>query len=272
MGLQKLLEMEFKCPCSPKWNILLSSLFFIIPAFMAFILMLIIQGRRHKELILKFIAQGCKCDEFILKLNDKRCSCDEKTLKLINQRCSCDESQFTLNTQEGKCDEFILKSITERCSCDESTLKLITQGCSCDESKFTFNMQGCKCGKSIFTQGRVKWFKKTVSSFVPAIVWLMLLFFDGQYFTCAMTDWKGRFVLIDKAAPQKWCEPISEGDVTPQELMLRTQEWIAMSQVIGTIFLLVISMGLTVYLIRECRQEKKKLRFRMAPGTPPETT
>ncbi|TWW67481.1 uncharacterized protein LOC130521725 isoform X1 [Takifugu flavidus] len=274
MGLEKLVELEFECPCNPKWNGLFSSAFFIVPAIMAFILMLIIQGRRHKELILKFIAQGCKCDEFFFKLDDKRCSCDEKTLKLINQKCSCDKSQFTLNTQEGKCDEFILKSITGRCSCDkstlklitkgcscdESTLKLITKGCSCDESTVTLITQGCRCGKSKFTQKvkRDEWLKKTVSTFVPAIVWLILLFFDGQYFACAKTDWEGRFVLVDKAAPQKWCEPISEGNFTRQELMLRSQEWIVMSQVIAILLLIFICMGLTVYLIRNSCQEKKQ--------------
>ncbi|XP_029702559.1 uncharacterized protein isoform X2 [Takifugu rubripes] len=242
---------------------------------MASILMFIIQGFRRKELILKLITRGCKCDEFILKLNDKRCSCDEMTLKLIDQGCRCDKSQFTLNTQEGKCDVLIFKSITERCSCEKSTLKLITQGCRCDESKFTFNIQGCKCGKSKFTQGWDECIKKTFTSFVPAIVWLILLFFDGQYFTCAMTYWEGR---LDKAASQKWCEPISEGDVTRQELMLRSQEWNAMSQVIGMSLLLLICVGLTVYLIRECCQQRKKLRLRSAgsgsqvPGTPPKTT
>lgn len=126
MGLEKLVELEFECPCNPKWNGLFSSAFFIIPAVMAFTLMLIIQG--------------CRCDT---------------------------------------------------------------------------------------------WCRKTVSfsSFVPAIVWLILLFLDGQYFACAMTDWKGRFVIVDKAAPQKWCEPTSEGDVTPQELMLRSQQLFVVSQV-----------------------------------------
>ncbi|XP_029702581.1 calcium homeostasis modulator protein 6-like [Takifugu rubripes] len=171
IGLEKLVELKFECPCSPTWNRPLSSAFFIVPAIMAFILMLIIQG--------------CRCD---------------------------------------------------------------------------------------------KWCRKTVSlsTFVPAIVWLILLFLDGQYFACAMTDWKGRFVLIDKAAPQKWCEPISEGDVTPQELMLRSQEWNAMSQVIGMSLLLLSScVGLTMYLISEHCKQKRRLRSSgsgsLVPGTPPET-
>ncbi|XP_029702557.1 uncharacterized protein [Takifugu rubripes] len=288
IGLEKALELEFQCPCSPNWNKALSSLFFIVPTIMAFILMFIFQGRIRKEFSLKLTTEECECVEFILKLINERCSCDEMTLKLIDQRCSCDKSQFTLNTQEGKRDEFILKLITERCSCDESnlkliiqgcscdesTLKLITQRCSCDESPLTLITQICRCGKSKFTQvgKRKEWLKKIASSFVAAIVWLILLFFDGQYVTCAMTDWEGRFVLVDKAAPQKWCEPISEGNFTTQELMLRSQEWNATSQVIGMSFLFVICMGLTGYLIRECWQEKKKPRFRVAPGIPPETT
>ncbi|XP_029702586.1 uncharacterized protein isoform X2 [Takifugu rubripes] len=130
-GLEKLVELEFECPCNPTWNGSFSHAFFIIPAILVFFLMLSIQG------------------------------------------CRCDES-----------------------------------------SRFTW----------------YEWFMKIVSSSVPAVVWLILLFFDGQYFTCAMTDWKGRFVLIDKAAPKKWCEPISEGNYTRQELMLRSLEWIATSQ------------------------------------------
>lgn len=130
MGLEKLVELEFECPCSPTWNGVFSSAFFIIPAVMAFTLMLIIQG--------------CRCD---------------------------------------------------------------------------------------------KWCRNTVSfsSIVPAIVWLILLFLDGQYFACAMTYWEGRFVIVDKAAPQKWCEPTSEGDVPIQELMLRSQQLFVFSQVSGRI-------------------------------------
>uniref|UniRef100_A0A667WBX1 Uncharacterized protein n=1 Tax=Myripristis murdjan TaxID=586833 RepID=A0A667WBX1_9TELE len=101
MGLEKLMEVEFECPCNPRWNGLFSSAFFVIPAVMAFWLMLIIQGCRYDR--------GCP-------------------------RTMC------------------------------------------------------------------------ISSFVPPIVWLILLFLDGQYFACAMTDWWGRFVIVDKAAPQKWCD------------------------------------------------------------------
>ncbi|XP_059421418.1 calcium homeostasis modulator protein 6-like [Carassius carassius] len=151
MGLEKLVELEFECPCNPAWNGLFSSAFFIIPAIMALALMMIIQG--------------------------------------------------------------------------------------------------CRCGI---------WCRRTVSlsSFVPAVVWLILLFLDGQYFACAMTDWHGRFVIVDKAAPQKWCEPIEEESVSPQELMLRSQRLFVESQVVGIVLLIFICLGLVVYVIREsCGQD-----------------
>ncbi|KAL6478713.1 hypothetical protein MHYP_G00121460 [Metynnis hypsauchen] len=155
MGLEKLVELEFECPCNPTWNGLFSSAFFIIPAVMAFTLMLIIQG--------------CRCDTWSRK-------------------------------------------------------------------------------------------SVSVSSVVPAVVWLILVFLDGQYFACAMTDWEGRFVIVDKAAPQKWCEPVKEEDEeespTPRELMLRSQQLFVVSQVIGIVLLIFICAGLVVYVIREsCRRD-----------------
>ncbi|XP_061621629.1 calcium homeostasis modulator protein 6 [Phyllopteryx taeniolatus] len=156
MGLEKLVELEFECPCNPTWNGVFSSAFFIIPAVMAFTLMLIIQG--------------CRCDAW--------------------------------------------------------------------------------CHRSV-----------SLSSVVPAVVWLILLFLDGQYFACAMTDWEGRFVLVDRAAPQKWCEPISDGVVPQQELMLRSQQLFVFSQVLGIVLLIVICVGLVVYVIRQsCQQEVEELQ------------
>ncbi|XP_008301991.1 uncharacterized protein LOC103373783 [Stegastes partitus] len=156
MGLEKLVELEFECPCNPKWNKWFSSAFFIIPAIMAFILMLIIEECRSYS-------------------------------------------------------------------------------------------------------SHKKNFSSFVSSLVPAFVWLSMLFFDGQYLACAMTDWEGRFVLVDKAAPQKWCEPIGERNDTQQELMLRSQRLFVYSQGIGIVLLTLICVGLVVYVIRECcKPEVKK--------------
>ncbi|KAL0968687.1 hypothetical protein UPYG_G00270210 [Umbra pygmaea] len=153
MGLEKLVELEFECPCDPRWNGLFSSAFFVIPAVMAF------------------------------------------------------------------------------------TLMLITQDCRYEPGS---------CPKTV-----------SISSLVPAIVWLILLFLDGQYFACALTDWSGRFVIVDKAPPQKWCEPHHD-DGTLQELMLHSQELFVESQVIGIALLVFICVGLIVYVIREsCHQQEE---------------
>lgn len=150
MGLEKLVDLEFECPCEPKWNAWFSSSFFVIPAVMAITLMVIIQ------------------------------------------RC-----------------------------------------------------QNCNC-------------KSWISSLVPALVWLILLFVDGQYYTCAKTDWKGRFVIVDKADPLKWCEPTGKDNVTQkQELMERSQGLIVQSQVIGIALLLLTCLGLIVYVIQQCYKQKK---------------
>ncbi|KAI7802613.1 calcium homeostasis modulator protein 4 [Triplophysa rosa] len=152
MGLEKLVELEFECPCDPAWNGLFSSAFFMIPAVMALAIMMIVQG--------------CRCE--------------------VSRRRSV-----------------------------------------------------------------------SLSSVVPAVVWLILLFLDGQYLACAMTDWHGRYVIVDKAAPQKWCEPTQDQEsVSPRDLMLRSQRLFVESQVIGIVLLIFICFGLVVYVIREsCQRE-----------------
>lgn len=41
-GVEKIVEVEFACPCDPKWNASFAAAFFVIPAFFSFLLMLII--------------------------------------------------------------------------------------------------------------------------------------------------------------------------------------------------------------------------------------
>ncbi|TNN43874.1 hypothetical protein EYF80_045928 [Liparis tanakae] len=151
VGLEKLMELEFKCPCSPRWNAVFSSTFFVIPAVMAFTLMLIVQGCRG----------------------------------------------------EGR--------------------------------------------------GRGGGSTASLSCVVPAVVWLILLFLDGQYFVCAMTDWEGRFVIVDKAAPQKcMVEEFIKG-FRPFKRAAMTLMW---PMVIGIVLLVFICVGLMVYVIRgRCEEE-----------------
>lgn len=48
LGLEKLLELEFNCPCSPHWNAWYSAGFFIIPPSISFTVILLIQECKCK--------------------------------------------------------------------------------------------------------------------------------------------------------------------------------------------------------------------------------
>ncbi|XP_035991727.1 calcium homeostasis modulator protein 6-like [Fundulus heteroclitus] len=153
VALEKLVELEFECPCIPAWNTAFSVALFIIPGLLACLMMLIVQE--------------CRCN------------------------ATCRE---------------------------------------------TFS----------------------ISALVPLIEWVSLLFMDGRYLACAATDWNGTYVHIDKAEPQKWCEPIKAGNSTTQEKVLQSKQLFVLSQVIGMIFFSAICIGLVVYLVIKSYTEQKQ--------------
>nr|XP_040024799.1 uncharacterized protein LOC120812692 [Gasterosteus aculeatus aculeatus] len=110
------------------------------------------------------------------------------------------------------------------------TLMLIIERCRCDA-----------------------WFRKTVFCFVPAFVWLILMFFDGQYLACAMTTWNGTFVVVDKDAKMKWCKP----NVTSDELIVTTESYF-WSRVISIVLLILFCVGLIVYIILQSRKPEEE--------------
>uniref|UniRef100_A0A3B3S5Y5 Uncharacterized protein n=1 Tax=Paramormyrops kingsleyae TaxID=1676925 RepID=A0A3B3S5Y5_9TELE len=132
LGLEKMTELEFQCPCNPYRNALFSSAFFVIPAIMSIIVMLI--------------------------ANKFRCA-------------------------SGKCWE--------------------------------------KCGKLI-------------SCFMPGMVWLTLLCFDGKYYTCAATSWEGEYVNMDSDGSLKWCQPMQVNETEMKRRRLHFEDSMFWSQV-GTL-------------------------------------
>lgn len=116
--LEKLLEWEFVCPCNPELNVQLAVAFFFVPAFLVFLLMIIIQG------------------------------------------CTC---------------------------------------------------------------------KNVCLSFIPAIVWLILVFLDGKYFACWKTSWSGKYETVSGSSHLKWCKPADQNP--PKEFLETTQYWFSVSQV-----------------------------------------
>uniref|UniRef100_A0A3B3QFL0 Uncharacterized protein n=1 Tax=Paramormyrops kingsleyae TaxID=1676925 RepID=A0A3B3QFL0_9TELE len=142
LGLEKMTELEFQCPCNPYRNAWFSSAFFVIPALMSIILMLII--------------------------NKVRCA-------------SC------LDSAGGN-----------RCA-----------------------LRWKKCGK-------------LMSCVTPAVVWLTLVFFDGNYYTCAATSWEGDYVNVDSGAPLKWCKPLQVNEAEMEQLRILFKDSLFWSQV-GTL-------------------------------------
>ncbi|XP_026220591.1 uncharacterized protein LOC113165383 [Anabas testudineus] len=95
---------------------------------------------------------------------------------------------------------------------------------------------------------------------VPFLMWLILAFFDGQYYACAKTYWSGRFVMVDKSDHQKWCEP--DNSTLSQENMSHTQQWYFHSQLIGLVILVISTIAFGVQQLKSkyckcCEQDSQ---------------
>ncbi|KAL3971737.1 collagen type II alpha [Sarotherodon galilaeus] len=106
--------------------------------------------------------------------------------------------------------------------------------------------------------------KSSCHCWVPAFVWMILLVFDGRYIACAMTDWSGRYVTADKAAPLKWCEP--EDGTSYQDRLKSSQTWHAFSQWAG--LCLVLVLPLIINCIKDKSPAQGQLSIHALPGVP----
>ncbi|KAF7663755.1 hypothetical protein LDENG_00202100 [Lucifuga dentata] len=114
--------------------------------------------------------------------------------------------------------------------------------------------------------------KAVFFSLVPAIVWLLLMLFDGQYFACANTYWPGRAATVDKAPHQKWCE--SENTILSKELMIKSQQWHSKSQGIGILllFIMVVLFAVYVIIIKCCKRPEVEASNVEQGRQPPSTS
>ncbi|XP_059366303.1 calcium homeostasis modulator protein 4-like [Carassius carassius] len=91
----------------------------------------------------------------------------------------------------------------------------------------------------------------TLTCIIPAVVWIMLLFFDGQYFACAKTSWAGLTVKTDISASTTWCQPLTDSNnVTEKQMVFFGFR--NTSQFVGLGFLLVISVILFIIGCMRC--------------------
>ncbi|XP_056114421.1 uncharacterized protein LOC130090834 [Rhinichthys klamathensis goyatoka] len=113
----------------------------------------------------------------------------------------------------------------------------------------------------------------------PAILWIMLLFFDGQYFACAKTSWEGLTVHTDITASTTWCQPLIERDNTTEKQMTFFN-YRNNSQLVGLCILLLISLPLiwmgsrrwyyTPTRTKELENEQMEM-VDLSPSPPPDT-
>ncbi|KAL7831559.1 hypothetical protein SRHO_G00310620 [Serrasalmus rhombeus] len=65
---------------------------------------------------------------------------------------------------------------------------------------------------------------------MPSAVWIIMLFLDGHYVACGMTNWEGNYVLDEGKPPMKWCEFNTTQESTEKFL---SQLHFAQSQIAG---------------------------------------
>ncbi|KAL4660657.1 hypothetical protein GN956_G1446 [Arapaima gigas] len=72
------------------------------------------------------------------------------------------------------------------------------------------------------------------------------------------TDWEGMYIIMEQAAPMKWCEP-SQGNHTEfKKLILRSQSFYVCSQLIGFyLFLGYVVLCVQRYIICMCCQPQE---------------
>ncbi|XP_026046571.1 uncharacterized protein LOC113035301 [Astatotilapia calliptera] len=110
--------------------------------------------------------------------------------------------------------------------------------------------------------------KRIFHCLVPAFVWMILLVFDGSYIACGMTYWSGRYVIADKAAPLKWCEP--ENGTLYQDRLKKSQDWYFNSQWagLGLVLLLVLALALDYlikkYIMNKSEQKQSSLQMNLS--------
>lgn len=81
-------------------------------------------------------------------------------------------------------------------------------------------------------------------SLIPSIVWIIGLFFDGDYVACSQTDWEGLYV-FDENLKIKWCKPTKLIPGKNQnQLQSLTLSFIGKSQVCGYVLLLLFSIAI----------------------------
>ncbi|KAF4100138.1 hypothetical protein G5714_018334 [Onychostoma macrolepis] len=103
-------------------------------------------------------------------------------------------------------------------------------------------------------QCKTKYLLSTFNCIIPAAVWIMLLFFDGQYLACAQTSWEGLTVHTDISASTTWCHPlINSNNITEKQITFFGFR--NTSQIVALAMLFLSSLPLFIIGCIRCRHQ-----------------
>lgn len=117
-----------------------------------------------------------------------------------------------------------LMEVEFECPCDPEVNLLLVTAYFAAPAVFIFvvtSARGCRNKKC--SNG---WTNNVFMGFAQAILWLILLFIDGNYLACAKADWSGVYEEAPGAAHWKWCKP---NNSTIE--LVKTEKWFFLSKV-----------------------------------------
>lgn len=72
-----------------------------------------------------------------------------------------------------------------------------------------------------------------ILSITPAFIWVSLLFLNGDYLACLLTNWDGQYACYNELRPEclNWCKPYQNHTQNETDLHEKTKFWINLSKV-----------------------------------------
>ncbi|XP_058617362.1 uncharacterized protein LOC131530884 [Onychostoma macrolepis] len=108
-----------------------------------------------------------------------------------------------------------------------------------------------RCSQEENEDTRQNWPKALAHCLMPSLMWVIILFLDGDYVACAMTDWKGVYV-FDQELNRSWCKPTA-GTRNEAELRDMIRQNINYSRISGYCVSLLLSvLTITLMVIYDC--------------------
>lgn len=114
-------------------------------------------------------------------------------------------------------------------------------------------------------------FELFANCFIPPVIWLIILFLDGDYLACSLTTWKGHYV-FNKELNRKWCQPIEQSRAgNESDLQHEYEMFIGISQFWGYAVLGFLSFLIICKVLHfDCQRRKLKSTVVVDAGKAPD--